>query len=83
MLVAGADQGQPALLRAIVDQRLTEQHAPQVFGQRLAHAHGEDAGLFERMIDHRRAIASREDQRVSFRLQGIEHADEALSLIHI
>jgi hypothetical protein len=42
-----------------------------------AHAHGEDAGLFQRPVDHRRAIAGGEDQRVGLALQGVADADEA------
>ena len=46
MLVAGADQGQPAALRPVGLEGLAQHTAAQVVGQRTAHAHGEDARLF-------------------------------------
>jgi hypothetical protein len=77
VLVAGADQGQPAPLRSVGFQGLAEQRAAQVAGQGRPHAHGEHAGLFKRSADHGRAIAGGENQRIGFGLQRIAHPDEA------
>ena len=77
VLVAGADQGEPAALRAVGFERLIEQRAAQVFGQRRTHANGEYAGLFQRPVDPRCAVTGGEDERVGFGLQGVAHPDEA------
>ena len=47
--VAGADQRQPAPLRAVGAQRLARDARRRLSRQRRAHAHGEHAGLLQRM----------------------------------
>jgi hypothetical protein len=74
--VAGADQGQPVPLRTIREQSLASDRAAQVLRQRAAHAHGKNAGLFQRPIDHRRTVAGGEHQRIRLALQRVADADE-------
>jgi len=73
--IAGADQCQPAALRAVGAQGQALHGALQVVGQRHAHAHGKHARFFQRKVLHGRHITGGKDAWIGDALQGVVHAD--------
>ena len=77
MLIAGADQGEPGLLRAIGSRRAALHGAAQVARQRRTLAHRKYAGLLPRMIYRGGDVAGGVDPVIAQGLQGIAHQDKA------
>ena len=61
-----------------MDQGAAQQGSAQILGQRPGHTHREDAGLFQRVVNHGGAITRRKNDGVRFGPQGIPHPDKAL-----
>ena len=75
--VARADERQPAALRAVRFEGLSLQAAPQVVGQRRAHAHGKHAGFLQRAALHGGNVAGGKNSRIGHGLQRVGDLNEA------